>query len=102
MNDKLMSLLGLCRRAGQLTLGFDKTAEAAKKGRVAAVLVAADTAARTEKELRFLAKERFPVVRLTHTSAQLSQAIGASAKAVGITHTDFANQALLLTQNGGM
>jgi len=96
MNDQLLSLLGLCRRAGRLTIGFEKTADAIKSGKAVAVLVAADTAARTEKEARFLAGDRLPVVRLTQTSGQLSQAIGASAKAVAITDEGFAKQALLL------
>ena len=31
MNDKLLSLLGMCRRAGKLAPGFEKAAEAIEK-----------------------------------------------------------------------
>ena len=32
VNEKLLSLLGIARRAGRLSMGFDAAAEAAKKG----------------------------------------------------------------------
>ena len=58
MNDKLLGLLGIARRSGNLKIGFEACDEAIKNGKAKLVLVASDTAARTEKELRFSAKEK--------------------------------------------
>ena len=96
MNNKLLSLLGMCRRAGKLTIGYEKTKELFPKNKVYLVLVAADTAARTEKELRFHANSNLPVIRLEATKEHLSHAIGVSAGVVGITDEGFAKQVELL------
>ncbi len=101
MNNKLLSLLGMCRKAGKLTIGYDKTLDLFKKHKVFAILVAADTAQRTEKELRFHTNSALPIVRLVETKEQLSQAIGTPAGVVGITGEGFANQAILLNSQGG-
>ena len=100
MNNKLLSLLGMCRKAGQLTVGYEKTAELIKKHKVFLVLVAADTAPRTEKELRFHANSHLPVIRIKENKEELTNAIGTAAGVVGITNEGFANQAILLSQGG--
>ncbi len=96
MNNKLLSLLGMCRRAGKLTIGYEKTLETIQKHKCKVALVAADTAPRTEKELRFHAKEQIPVIRIAQAKEELSHAIGTPAGVVGITDEGFANQAKLL------
>ena len=101
MNNKLLSLLGMCRKAGKLTIGYDKTLELFKKSKVLVILVAADTAQRTEKELRFHTNSALPVIRLNETKEQLSAAIGTAAGVVGIVQEGFANQAKLLLGQGG-
>ena len=100
MNNKLLSLLGMCRRAGKLTIGYDKTLELFKKNKVLVILVAADTAPRTEKELRFHTNSALPVVRLEETKEQLSHAIGTAAGVVGVPDEGFAKQVILLSQGG--
>lgn len=102
MNDKLLSLLGMCRRAGKMEIGFAKTAEAIEKGKACLVIVAADTAARTEKEVRFKGKDRIPVARISHSAEILSHAIGVQAGTIALTDEGFAKQALFLIDNGGM
>ncbi|MBR4868605.1 MAG: ribosomal L7Ae/L30e/S12e/Gadd45 family protein [Clostridia bacterium] len=102
MNDKLLSLLGMCRRAGKLEIGFSKTADAIENGKACLVIIAADTAARTEKEVRFKGRDRIPVSRIPHSAEILSHAIGVQAGTVTVTYDGFAKQALLLIDNGGM
>lgn len=101
MNDKLLSLLGMCRRAGKLEIGFAKTAEAIEKHKAFLVILAADTAPRTEKEVRFKGKDAVPVERIPHSAQDLSRAIGTSASTVSVTDEGFASRALLLIHNGG-
>lgn len=96
MNDKLLSLLGLCRRAGRLRVGFEQTAQALDDRRAALVLVACDAAARTEKEVRFKAGDRVPVRRIHAGREALSHAIGVQAGTVAVTDENFAKQVLLL------
>ncbi|MBQ6819306.1 MAG: ribosomal L7Ae/L30e/S12e/Gadd45 family protein [Clostridia bacterium] len=102
MNDKLLSLLGMCRRAGRLEIGFAKTADAIENGKACLVIVAADTAARTEKEVRFKGKDQIPLRRIPHSAQDLSHAIGVQAGTVTLTDDGFAKQALFLIDNGGM
>ena len=42
MNDKLLSFLGLCRRAGKLVIGAEVTAESLKTERSSLVIYAED------------------------------------------------------------
>ena len=42
MNDRILSLLGLCRRAGKLVIGADPTIESINKGKSKIVIFAND------------------------------------------------------------
>ncbi len=50
--EALCGALGLCYKAGKLTLGFDATVEACMKGKVWIVLVAEDTSEKTLRRLK--------------------------------------------------
>ena len=102
MNDKLLSLLGMCRRAGKLEIGFAKSVEAILNGKACLVLVAQDIAQRTEKEVRFKSRERVPVVRIPRSLEEVSHAIGVSAGTIALTDEGFAKQALHLIDDGGI
>lgn len=82
--DKLIGLLGMCRRAGRLVVGFDAVTALCSTER-AILMIAADASERTIKELRF----RLPtqtVYRLPLTKEQASRAIG-SQKPVAVLAT---------------
>ena len=49
--DKLLSLMGLCRRAGKLGVGHDAVFDAVRKGRAKLVILTSDASSRHEKEL---------------------------------------------------
>lgn len=51
MNDKLLSFLGIARRAGRLSLGFDMATEAMNKGKSKLLLLACDLSARTTRSI---------------------------------------------------
>ena len=65
MEDKLAGLLGMCRRAGRLTTGFDAVTALAAEGRAALILAASDVSEKTGKELRFALERAAPVPVLT-------------------------------------
>lgn len=50
---RLAGLLGLARRAGKLTTGFDAVMESVALGKAVLIMTAADLSEKTEKELRF-------------------------------------------------
>ena len=80
MNDlhKLAGLLGMARRAGRLSLGFDAALAAVNDRESDLLLTAADASAKTEKECRFTAdKHGASVERLPLDKAALSAAVGA-------------------------
>ncbi len=82
--DKLTGLLGMCRRSGRLTSGFDAVC-ALDSTPHAVVLLASDAAPRTEKELRFRLRTA-PLYRLPLSKDTLASAIG-SPKPVAVVAT---------------
>ncbi len=72
--DKLIGLLGMCRRAGRLVTGFDAVVGLCST-ETALLMIAVDAVERTVKELRF----RLPacaVYRLPLTKEETARAVG--------------------------
>ncbi|MDE6762308.1 MAG: ribosomal L7Ae/L30e/S12e/Gadd45 family protein [Oscillospiraceae bacterium] len=61
----LFGLLTICRKAGQLAMGFDPMKEALDGGKARAVFIAADISSKTEKEVRFFSEKRGVPVKKT-------------------------------------
>ena len=49
--DKISGMLGLCRKAGKLVLGFDITVDAIVKKNARLILLAKDASPRTAREI---------------------------------------------------
>ena len=81
MNDAILSLLGLCRRAGKLTIGNDAVVEDTKNGTAKLVILTRDISANTRKKLT---KELGEVTILTLNRAkeELGFALGRRLAAV--------------------
>lgn len=94
--DKLRGLIGLCRRAGQLSLGTDTVLRQLKSGNCAAVLMDAAAAPNTEKRLREAAgSEGVPLYPVPE--GLLDQAAGQSGRiAAAVRQGSLANQIILL------
>ena len=77
MNDKLTGLLGLSRRAGHMTCGFDAVADLLRGGRAVLVLLASDLSPKTEKELRFIGKDKAAdIVQIPLDKSAIGRALG--------------------------
>lgn len=99
--DKVLSLLGLCRRAGRLEGGFDLCREAARTKKAALLLAAADVSEKTCKNLRYEAERAgIQAVRLHADMAELSRACGLRAGVVAVNDRGFA-QAILKEYGNG-
>lgn len=85
---KLAGLLGMARRAGKLTTGFDAVAGLISQEKAALVLTAADLSPKTEKELHFAVKDKVvPIVSMPLTKEEAGNACGFK-KPVGILATE--------------
>lgn len=93
--NRVISLLTVCRRSGNLLLGFDAVTEAAKLGKVQCILLAADTAPRTEKEVRFQCGE-IPVRKLSETMEAMQRFFRKRTAVFGVCGHGFADRLLML------
>ncbi len=97
MADKVLSLLGLCRRAGKLEGGFDMCALAARHGEAKLLLAAVDISEKTYKNLRFEAERAgIPCARAEALMAELGKACGLRAGVLAVTDEGFAKALLEL------
>lgn len=91
--DKISGMLGLCRRAGRLVLGFDITAEAIAKKNARLVLVAKDASARTAREITKTAQEAgLPARVLPLTMDEISYAVAKRAGVLAVCDSGFADK----------
>lgn len=79
---KLLSLLGIARKAGELSLGFTATSQAVKGGKAAIVIVATDTSRHTKEKMERLCRQHH--IRLYYAAKQeeLGRALGKETQAV--------------------
>lgn len=98
--NKLLNLLSMCRRAGQLQMGFDPMKEALAGGKAKAVIIAADVSPKTEKEARFFAdKYNVPVKKTETTLDEIFYGLGKRAGILTICDEGFAKKALDICEN---
>lgn len=77
MNDPLLSMLGIAKRAGRLSCGFDAAADSMKKGRSSLLIIAADVSERTKRSASDTALScKTPYVICSRTMEQLGRAVG--------------------------
>lgn len=97
---KLLNLLTVCRKAGQLKMGFDPMKDALAEGKARAVLTAADISEKTEKETRFFAdKQNVPVKKTAVTLDEVCACMGKRAGILTICESGFAERALAICED---
>ncbi len=93
-SDRLLSLLGLARRAGRLTMGNDAVIGSLEEGVSALVLFADDLSPRTAKSVELAAQNAsVETVRIARTMDQISLALGKRCGVVSINDAGFAKKA---------
>ena len=87
--DKLLSLMGLCLRAGRLSVGHDAVFDAVRKGRAKAVILTSDASPRHERELEAAS---FPgrVIKAGFTMEQAGLATGKRSCVFSVDDAGFA------------
>ena len=98
MKHRLLSLLGLARRAGKLEAGFDAATSALRAGKAALAAGAEDLSPKTWKNLRYEAgRAHVPAARLQVGMEELGRACGVKAGALAVTDEGFAKAILGMT-----
>ena len=102
MNEKVLSLLGLARRAGRLTMGFDPVTDSVKTGQSRLVLITSDISPKNEKELRFsLRNSEVQLQSIPFGVESVGSAIGKAAKIISVNDDGFASSVMKLLGNNG-
>ncbi|WP_461218223.1 YlxQ-related RNA-binding protein [Lapidilactobacillus salsurivasis] len=95
---KTLNLLGLARRAQQLVMGEGLVVEAARHGQLRLIFVASDLGPNTMKRIKNKANfYQIPMIEV-FSAAQLTHAIGASRKVIGVKDAGFAKGMVSLMQ----
>ena len=96
MGDKVLSLLGLARRAGKLEIGFEAAKGAARAGKSQLLIAAADISAKTYKNLCYEGdRAGIPAVRLSQGTEDISAACGIRAGVLSVGDAGFARGILM-------
>lgn len=93
MNDKLLSLLGIARRAGRITLGFDAAADSMKNGKTKLLLLAGDLSERTVRNISNTAQQTgTEMIKTDIPMQQLGAAIGKATGIISVNDAGFADK----------
>ena len=93
MNDKRLSFLGIARRAGKLSLGFDAATGSMISGKCKLLLLASDLSERTTRTvLRTAQQTQTRTIVSDITMNDLGCAIGKQTGIVAVTDKGFADK----------
>lgn len=102
MDRRLLSFLGLARRAGKLCLGRDAAEESIRAAKAEALLLASDISERSARQIRRDAAEHgVPVLCLAAGMSQIEAAVGKRAGILTVTDAGFAGRLMALAKAPG-
>jgi ribosomal protein L7Ae-like RNA K-turn-binding protein len=101
MNNKLLSLLGLCKRAGKLIQGFDAVETAVKDKTAGLVLLSRDLSPKTAKSIAHVCEGcGAKWIRLHASMEDVYRATGKHTGVMGVADWSFAKKICELVSNG--
>lgn len=93
MNDKLLSALGLCRKAGKIVMGADPVAEAINRGKARLVIMARDFSQNSKKNiLKASCRQNVEARVINRTRDELSGALGKFCGVAAVTDRGFSDK----------
>ena len=93
MNDKFLSLLGLARRAGKISLGHDAAKDSANRKKAKLIVLAADTSERLKEEFKTKAQDTHTDILLSlYTIKEISVAVGSKAGILTVDDEGFSKR----------
>ena len=102
MNDKQLSLLGLCKKADRLSMGHDSSIAAIVHGKAKVCLLCTDASDRLKKEFERATgyeDRNVPLVYMPFTLEDIKNATGRPAGVLTINDEGFARSFLRLEEN---
>ena len=97
MNDRLLSFLGLCKRAGYLISGADTVVRSMKEHKALLALTASDFSDNSRKSVEKAAAETgVPLRTLNRSKEELSFSLGKHCGVVSVTDKGFADKILAM------
>jgi len=94
MNSKLLSILGICRRAGLLSAGYDACADAIRTKKAKILFVSVDASEKTQKNIIYEAERAGVLYRkIKFTEDEINQATGKKAKLLTVNDRGLAAKA---------
>ncbi len=98
MNDRLLSLLGLCRRAGRTAIGCDPVKDSVLNGKARLVVFARDVSQRTRRDILSVANEcGVRTVTLDYSKEELGASLGKLCAVLSICDEGFAKKIIELS-----
>ncbi len=93
MNDKILSFLGLCRRAKKMVIGAEVVTESINSGNALLVLYADDFSQNSLKPVAAAAAAKgVPVLRLNRSKESVSRALGRLCGVLAVEDKGFADK----------
>lgn len=100
MNDRILSLLGLCRRAGKLVIGADPCIESMVKGKARLIIYAEDFSHNSLKPVLAQAQRaNVRVLEINRNKDELSFSIGRLCGVLSIEDRGFADKLATLVED---
>lgn len=91
MNDSALSLLGLCRKAGKLSLGHDACKASLNAGNASLCVICSDASERLNEEITALAeKAEVRIVDVSYTMLDIKNAVSFKAAVFTVDDDGFA------------
>lgn len=104
MNDKILSLLGICRRAGRLVIGADPSIESIYKHKAKLIIFARDFSPNSGKPVIEAAKKcNVKTLTINKNKEELSLAVGKLCGVLSVEDNGFASKLnrLIKSEQGG-
>ena len=93
MNDRILSFLGLCKKAGKMQTGKDVTIQCIKEHKAKLVLVARDFSHHSEKDIKKVAENfDITVIKLPYNKDELEFVLSKLCGVICITDEGFAKR----------
>ena len=93
MNDKTLSFLGLCRRAGKTVIGAQTAEKSIADGKAKLVIAACDASDNSIKRVRKAAEDaNVAFIQTAYPKEELSMALGKLCGVLAVTDEGFAEK----------
>lgn len=98
MNDKMMHMLGIARKAGKLALGTEAAKESMLKHNCALIVMASDLSERTVRHFTLSAEKcGVKALKTNLTMDGIAKSVGKKTGVIAVNDIGFANRLLALS-----